>query len=67
MGHRPMQAARLSILRFLRTCHRMVLVQASEDPSYPTRLESSTPASLLVKQQQLQTKFFYAVRASVTD
>ena len=55
---RPTQAARLFLLRFLRTCRRLVLVQAAEGPSYPTRLESFTPASLLVEQQQLQTKFF---------
>ena len=58
---RPTQAARLFLLRFLRTCHRLLLVQAAEGPSYPTRLESSTPASLLVEQQQLQTKLFYTV------
>ena len=31
--------------------------ERDEDPSYPARLESSTPASLLVEQQQLQTNF----------
>ena len=57
---RPTQAARLFLLRFLRTCRGLVLVQAAEGPSYPTRLESFTPASLLVEQQQqlLQTNFF---------
>ena len=33
------------------------LVQAAEGPSYPTRLAISTPASLLIEQQQLQTEF----------
>ena len=55
---RPTQAARLFLLRFLRTYHRLILVQAAEDPSFPARLESSTPASFLVEQQQLQTIFF---------
>ena len=53
---RSRQAARLFLLRFLRTCHRLILVQAAEDPSYPTRLKSSTLASVLVE-QQLQTNF----------
>ena len=55
---RSTQAARLFVLLFLRTCHRLILVHAAEGPSYPTRLEVSTPASHLVEQQHLQTIFF---------
>ena len=54
---RPTKTASFFLLQFLRTCHRLVLVQAAEDPSYPARLESFTPVSLLATQQQLQSYF----------